>query len=158
MIIHQTRICSVGRSWPLPYFRGWYNALLPPFFFHSGSPINSLEKKTVMNKKGYTIKKIKTCTLDTILEKHKFYSIDYFNLDVEGHELDVLKNFNIQKYKPKVISVEFIDFKMNKLEFRNNNVDRILKSELYKYFTSNNYHFVNWTHADLIFVHKSFRD
>ena len=128
------------------------------FFFHSGSPINTLEKKTVMNKKGYTIKKIKTYTLDTILEKHKFDTIDYFNLDVEGHELDVLENFNIQKYKPKVISVEFIDFQMNKLEFRNNNIDRILKSELYEYFTLNNYHFVNWTHADLIFVHESFRD
>ena len=128
------------------------------FFFHSGSPINSLEKKTTKNKSNFSLKKIETFTLNSILKDYKIQHIDYFNLDVEGHELDVLKNFNIQKYKPKVISVEFIDFQMNKLEFRNNNVDRILKSELYKYFTSNNYHFVNWTHADLIFVHESFRD
>ena len=128
------------------------------FFFHSGSPINSLEKKTTKDKSNFSLKKIETFTLNSILEDYKIQLIDYFNLDVEGHELDVLKNFNIQKYKPKVISVEFIDFQMNKLEFRNNNVDRILKSELYKYFTSNNYHFVNWTHADLIFVHESFRD
>ena len=128
------------------------------FFFHSGSPINSLEKKTTKDKSNFSLKKIETFTLNSILEDCKIQNIDYFNLDVEGHELDVLKNFNIQKYKPKVISVEFIDFQMNKLEFRNNNVDRILKSELYKYFTSNNYHFVNWTHADLIFVHKTFRD
>ena len=128
------------------------------FFFHSGSPINSLEKKTTKDKSNFSLKKIETFTLNSILEDYKIQHIDYFNLDVEGHELDVLKNFNIQKYKPKVISVEFIDFQMNKLEFRNNNVDRILKSELYKYFTSNNYHFVNWTHADLIFVHESFRD
>ena len=128
------------------------------FFFHSGSPINSLEKKTTKDKSNFSLKKIETFTLNSILEDYKIQHIDYFNLDVEGHELDVLKNFNIQKYKPKVISVEFIDFQMNKLEFKNNNVDRILKSELYKYFTSNNYHFVNWTHADLIFVHESFRD
>ena len=128
------------------------------FFFHSGSSINSLEKKTTKNKSNFSLKKIETFTLNSILKDYKIQHIDYFNLDVEGHELDVLKNFNIQKYKPKVISVEFIDFQMNELEFRNNNVDRILKSELYKYFTSNNYHFVNWTHADLIFVHKSFRD
>ena len=128
------------------------------FFFHSGSPINSLEKKTTKDKSNFSLKKIEAFTLNSILEDYKIQHIDYFNLDVEGHELDVLKNFNIQKYKPKVISVEFIDFQMNKLEFRNNNVDRILKSELYKYFTSNNYHFVNWTHADLIFVHESFRD
>ena len=128
------------------------------FFFHSGSPINSLEKKTTKDKSNFSLKKIETFTLNSILEDYKIQHIDYFNLDVEGHELDVLNNFNIQKYKPKVISVEFIDFQMNELEFRNNNVDRILKSELYKYFTSNNYHFVNWTHADLIFVHESFRD
>ena len=128
------------------------------FFFHSGSPINSLEKKTTKDKSNFSLKKIETFTLNSILEDYKIQHIDYFNLDVEGHELDVLNNFNIQKYKPKVISVEFIDFQMNELEFRNNNVDRILKSELYKYFTSNNYHFVNWTHADLIFVHETFRD
>ena len=108
------------------------------FFFHSGSPINSLEKKTTKDKSNFSLKKIETFTLNSILEDYKILNIDYFNLDVEGHELDVLKNFNIQKYKPKVISVEFIDFQMNKLEFRNNNIDRILKSELYKYFKSNN--------------------
>ena len=128
------------------------------FFFHSGSPINSLEKKTIKDKSNFSLKKIEAFTLNSILEDYNIQHIDYFNLDIEGHELNVLKNFNIQKYKPKVISVEFIDFRMNKLEFRNNNVDRMLKSELYKYFTSNNYHFVNWTHADLIFIHESFRD
>ena len=128
------------------------------FFFHSGSPINSLEKKTVSNKKNYVIQKIKTFTLDSILANYNFDSIDYFNLDVEGHELDVLKSFNIKRYKPKVISVEFIDYQMDKLEFKNNDINRVLQSEIYKYFILNDYHFINWTHADLIFVHKSFRD
>ena len=128
------------------------------YFFHSGSPINSLEKKTVYNKKNYEIKKIKTFTLNSIIENYNFESIDYFNLDVEGHELDVLKSFNIKRYKPKVISVEFIDYQMDKLEFKNNDINRIIESEIYKYFISNDYHFINWTHADLIFVHKSFRD
>lgn len=128
------------------------------FFFHSGSPINSLEKKTISNKKNYEINKIKTFTLNSILENYDFESIDYFNLDVEGHELDVLKSFNIQRYKPKVISVEFIDYQMDKLEFKNNDINRVIESEIYKYFISNDYHFINWTHADLIFVHKSFRD
>lgn len=128
------------------------------FFFHSGSPINSLEKKTISNKKNYEIKKIKTFTLNSILENYNFESIDYFNLDVEGHELDVLKSFNIKRYKPKVISVEFIDYQMDKLEFKNNDINRVLQSEIYKYFILNDYHFINWTHADLIFVHKSFRD
>ena len=128
------------------------------FFFHPGSPINSLEKKTIKNKSNFSLKKIKTFTLNSILENHKVRHIDYFNLDVEGHEIDILKNFEIKYYKPKVISVEFIDYQMKKLEFKNNNINRVLQSELYKYFISNDYHFVNWSHADLIFVHKDFKD
>ncbi len=128
------------------------------FFFHPGSPINSLEKKTIKNKSNFSLKKIKTFTLNSILEDYKIRAIDYFNLDVEGHEIYILKNFNIKYYKPKVISVEFIDYQMNDLEFKNNDINRVLQSELYRYFISNDYHFVNWSHADLIFVHKDFRN
>ena len=84
--------------------------------------------------------------------------IDYMNIDVEGHEEEVLNGFDIKKYKPKVISVEYLDLKMNKLEIKNNNVDRLIVSSLYKYFINNNYFFVNWLHGDLIFVHKDFKD
>ena len=128
------------------------------FFFHPGSPINSLEKETIKNKSNFSLKKIKTFTLNSILEDYKIRDIDYFNLDVEGHEINILKNFNIKYYKPKVISVEFIDYQMNDLEFKNNDINRVLQSELYRYFISNDYHFVNWSHADLIFVHKDFRN
>ena len=77
---------------------------------------------------------------------------------MEGHEIDVLNGFNINFYKPKVISVEFLDFDMNNLEFKNNDLNKVLNSETYKYFTKNNYKFINWSHADLIFVHNAFRD
>ena len=128
------------------------------FFFHPGSPINSLEKKTIKNKSNFSLKKIKTFTLNSILQDQKIRHIDYFNLDVEGHEIDILKNFDIKYYKPTVISVEFIDYQMKKLEFKNNNINRVLQSDLYKYFITNDYHFVNWSHADLIFVHQDFKD
>ena len=128
------------------------------FFFHSGSPINSLEKRSIGNKTNYTIKKIKTHTLDSILENYNTELIDYFNLDVEGHELEVLRGFNIKKYKPKIVSVEFNDYQMSNLEFKNDNIERILQSEIYKYFISNDYYFINWIHSDLIFIHESYRD
>tara|TARA_A100001035_G_scaffold265335_1_gene247389 strand:- start:48 stop:743 length:696 start_codon:yes stop_codon:yes gene_type:complete len=128
------------------------------FFFHPGSPINSLEKKTIKNKSNFSLKKIETFTLNSILKDYRIRAIDYFNLDVEGHEINILKNFNIKYYKPKVISVEFIDYQMKNLEFKNNDINRVLQSELYKYFISNDYHFVNWSHGDLIFVHKDFRN
>ena len=128
------------------------------FFFHPGSPINSLEKKTIKNKSNFSLKKVKTFTLNSILKDYNIKSIDYFNLDVEGHELDVLKNFDIKLYKPNIVSVEFIDYQMKELEFKNNNIDRVIESDIYKYFISNEYYFINWSHADLIFAHKNFRD
>ena len=128
------------------------------FFFHPGSPINSLEKKTTKNKSNFSLKKIKTFTLNSILKDYNIKNIDYFNLDVEGHEFDVLKNFDIQLYKPNIVSVEFIDYQMKELEFKNNDINQVLESDIYKYFISNDYYFINWSHADLIFAHKSFRD
>ena len=80
------------------------------------------------------------------------------NIDVEGYEDKVLEGFDIQKYKPSVISVEYLDLKLNKLEFQNNEIQNILSSNLYKFLTNNDYYFVNWLHADLVFVHKNLRN
>ena len=131
------------------------------FYYHDSSPINTLSKdvSNFQNAKIKEIKKIKTNTLNIILENLKINNqIDYMNIDVEGFEEKVLSGFDIKKYKPLVISVEFLDFKMKKLEFKNNNIQTVLDSNIYKYFIENNYHFVNWLHGDLIFVHENFRD
>ena len=80
------------------------------------------------------------------------------NIDVEGYEEKVLSGFNINKFKPSVISVEYLDLSMNKLKFKNNSVDNLINSSLYQYFKKNDYYFVNWLHGDLIFIHKSLRD
>jgi hypothetical protein len=80
------------------------------------------------------------------------------NLDVEGLELKVINGFDIDRYKPKVISVEYLDLDMKKLEFKNNHIENLMSSKIYKYFVNNDYFFVNWLHGDLIFVHKNFRD
>ena len=80
------------------------------------------------------------------------------NIDVEGHENQVLEGFDLEKYKPSVVSIEFLDLKMKKLEFKNNDIKNVLNSNLYKYFIQNDYFFVNWLHGDLIFIHKDLRD
>ena len=131
------------------------------FFYHDASPINTLSKKVAnfQDAKITKIKKIQTKVLDNVLKDLNIHDhIDYMNIDVEGHEDQVLKGFNIKKYKPSVISVEYLDLNMKKLEFKNNDINNLLNSNLYTYFTKNNYYFVNWLHGDLIFVHKDFRD
>lgn len=46
-------------------------------------------------------------TLDTILgEANLFNYIDYVSIDTEGTELDVLKGFDLVKWKPKVLLIE----------------------------------------------------
>ena len=131
------------------------------FFYHDSSPINTLNKDIAnfQDAKIKKVKKIQTKVLDNILDDLNLKNqIDYMNIDVEGHETQVLKGFNISKYKPSVISVEYLDLNMKKLEFKNNDINNLLDSEFYKFFIKNNYYFVNWLHGDLIFVHKDFRD
>ena len=131
------------------------------FYYHDSSPINTLSKNVsdFQAAKVSKIKKIKTKILNNVLEDLSFKNhIDYMNIDVEGHEIQVLKGFDISKYKPSVISIEYLDLNMKKLEFKNNDVNNLLNSDLYKYFIQNNYFFVNWLHGDLIFVHKEYRD
>ena len=131
------------------------------FFYHDRSPINTLVKNVAYSQKSKVkiIKDINTITLNKIFDDLKLNKhIDYMNIDVEGHELDVLKGLDLIKYKPSVISIEFLDLKMKHLEFKNNNIYRIFETEFYKLLIDKNYHFVNWLHGDLIFVHKDFRD
>jgi FkbM family methyltransferase len=131
------------------------------FFYHESSPINTLSKKVSNFQKANVsqVKKIKTTTLDKVLDEISLqHRIDYMNIDVEGYEEQVLKGFNINKFKPYVISIEYLDLEMNKLELTNNDINNLLNSNLYQFFIKNNYYFVNWLHGDLIFVHKDLRD
>ena len=131
------------------------------YFYHDKSPINTLSKdvSSFQNAQVKEIKNIKTITLNNLLKKIDFNKhIDYMNIDVEGHELDIFKGFDLQLYKPSVISVEFLDLKMKQLEFKNNDLSRIINSNIYNLLINNDYFLVNWLHADLIFVHKDFRD
>ena len=79
-------------------------------------------------------------------------------IDVEGHEIDVLNGFNIKKYRPKIVVVEYLDLKLKKLEIKNLNINNILSSKLYNFMINNNYTLVNWLHSDLIFAENSFKD
>ena len=116
------------------------------YFYHDKSPINTLDKVVSDFQKAPVkeIKTIQTTTLDITLRNLKFDNkIDYMNLDVEGHEMNVFKGFDLSLYKPSIISVEFLALDMKYLEFKNNNLQRLINSDLYKHLLSNNYYFVN---------------
>ena len=90
--------------------------------------------------------------------KYKDSTFDLLSIDVEGHELEVLKGFDLTKFSPKVIVIEYLDLNVSKLEIKNLNIEEILNTEIYKYLTSRNYILVNSIYSDLVFVNKKFRD
>lgn len=129
------------------------------YFFHNRSAINSLSE--IRKKEAKEIRKIQTKTLNSVFENSKFKNekINLLSIDVEGHEIEVLRSLNLEKYIPEMVVIEFLERDIIKnLEFHNQNISEILNSEIYKHMIKNNYHFVNWLHSDLIFVHNSVRN
>lgn len=50
-------------------------------------------------------------TVDSVLEDNSIKRVHVVSIDVEGTELDVLKGFNLKKYKPRILVVEALDKK-----------------------------------------------
>ena len=120
------------------------------FFFHARSAKNTLSEKRGDGAKE--ILKVKTKTLNSIIQNTPYANneIDFLSLDVEGTELDVLKGFDIEKYKPKIIVAEFIP--ENIKEFYEVDIVDIINSDLYNFLINKNYKLINWIHDDLIFM------
>jgi len=68
-----------------------------------GNPMSSVGGNR-LNREGHII--VPTRTLNSILEELEITDIDLFSLDVEGYEAEVLKGFDIMRYKPNFIIVE----------------------------------------------------
>ena len=128
------------------------------YFFHNRSAINSLSK--IRKKEAREIKRVKTKTLNSIIENSKFKNekINLLSIDVEGHEIEVLRSIDLNKYFPEMIVIEFLERDiLDNMEFYNQNIDQVINSEVYRYMVKNDYHFVNWLNCDLIFAHNSIR-
>lgn len=120
------------------------------YFHHNRAAKNTLSKSKGHDAKE--IRKIKTNTLNNIIEKsiYKNSLIDFISIDVEGHELNVLKGFDFRKFKPKLVVIEFIQGGIK--EFFHQKFENILNSDVNIYMTEHNYKLVNWIHDDLVFV------
>lgn len=128
------------------------------YHFHNRSALNSLDANRKNNAKE--VKKVKTKTLNSIIENSKFQynKINLLSIDVEGHELEVIKSIDLKKYAPEIILIEFMEEKLNEIKFYNQNINFIIESDLYKHMTMNNYYFVNWVNNDLVFAHNDIRN
>ena len=90
------------------------------YFDHPFSPVNTLDKQSYENFKdsyfrkwkkksfeGDIVKIVKSKTIDEILEISKpITNIDFLNIDIEGMDLNILKQLVPDKLNPKLISIE----------------------------------------------------
>ena len=130
------------------------------YFYHKRSALNTLSKELVDSRLSKPSKVIeeKSVTLNKIIEDspYKNSKINLLSIDIENHEVEVLKNFNFSKYNVDVLIVEITDTNLKELEMYNQSLDFITTSKVYKLITKNSYKLVNWIHSDLVFVRNNF--
>ena len=122
------------------------------YIFDRGSGLNTLEKKwaekwkKIINK-DYETNKIKREKLTSLLKKYNSpKNFELLNIDVEGHEIEVLKGLDFNLYKPKIIVIEIHAKKT---------LD-ILKSDVYKYLEKKNYELISQYYHTSFFKIKNF--
>jgi FkbM family methyltransferase len=89
-------------------------------------------------------RKVKCTTMNALLEKHlpKDTNIDLLSIDVEGVEDEVFSEFDIEKYRPKVILVEI----------HANSIPEVLESSIYQYLFNAGYVYKSQCSVTSIFV------
>jgi len=104
--------------------------------FFVAKEMNSLSGLTKDEQREYSEIKVNIRTLDDILAESSSPEIDLLSIDVEGTELNVLKGFSIQKYRPKVMLLE----------------DHLQSLSLHRYVVSTGYKLVKRTGCNSWYV------
>tara|TARA_E500000178_G_scaffold343337_1_gene389977 strand:- start:165 stop:827 length:663 start_codon:yes stop_codon:yes gene_type:complete len=75
--------------------------LLKNVYFENWSAANSLTSNINLSEK----KQMKTRTFESLINKN----FDFLNIDLEGHDYEVLQTINLIKYNPKLICIEILE-------------------------------------------------
>ena len=107
------------------------------YYEHGFSAVNSLVLTKELKKVLKKVKIMKTKTFDDLVS-HDF---DFLNIDLEGHDYEVLRTINLKKNKPGLICIEILE----------NSKD---KENIFKYMTKNNFEFINKCKVSYFFKNK----
>jgi FkbM family methyltransferase len=78
---------------------------------------NELNKRLSLGVKKYMVE---TVSLNDLLKEHKApLSFDLLSIDTEGSEIEIIENFDLKKYRPKVIVIEFNGTQRDAKKFEN---------------------------------------
>lgn len=124
------------------------------FYMFKGTSYNTFNEEKVDEIKKISqlvgIKKIAVKSLASILSQHNIASIDFMSVDVEGHDLNVLKSNDWNLFRPKIVLVEDLSFG---LDMENNNIYDYMISIGYIYFCKS---VTNSFYLEKSFYHKRF--
>ena len=128
------------------------------YFYHDRSALNTVDAKLVKKRKAKPKKIIlrETTTLNDIIENspYKKSKLNLLSIDIENHEYEALKNFKFKKYSIDCIVIEILDISNKAIETQNQNLDFIMRSDVFNLLKKNNYKLINWVNSDLVFVKK----
>lgn len=108
---------------------GEENGLLKNVYYEDWSAANSLTENENLKEK----KQMKTQTFENVVN-HDF---DFLNIDLEGHDFEILKTINLKKFNPKLICIEILknsSDKENIFRFMNQNSFIFIKNLGPSYF------------------------
>tara|TARA_B100001769_G_C22041179_1_gene559538 strand:- start:477 stop:1250 length:774 start_codon:yes stop_codon:yes gene_type:complete len=129
------------------------------YSYHNRSAVQTVSKEVSkkMEKKDLNSFKVKCDQLNNIIEESPFRGnkVDFISIDIEGHEFNVLKVFDFNKYDPSMITIEYNDPKLKTLEFHYQKIENVINSKIYSLMNKKGYKFVNWIGSDLVFVSNS---
>lgn len=102
----------------------------------------SVDSTFTQGKSNYKEKKIPSSTLNAIIDntKYKNRKIDFLSIDAEGHDIKILKSFDIERYSPRLIAVET----------HLPTFTQVAETELYTFLTSKGYTLVGWCGLTLL--------
>jgi len=119
-------------------------------YFSNGfySLTTTLSEDFSKHRHNYTTKSSKCETLDSIIQRSPYSNkqIDFISIDAEGHDLEILKSLNLNKYNPSVIAIESHEKSLEKVKSTNE----------FKHLIANDYDLVAWCGLTLVFASTNF--
>lgn len=106
------------------------------FYLFEPSFYNTFEKRLAEEYSDKLIgeKIIKTTKLSTVLDKYlNNNEIDFISVDAEGYDYDILLSNNWEKYRPKVVVVEYITYYESEFEHIQK-IKKLLENKDYVFF------------------------
>ncbi len=87
----------------------------------------------ITDKENFEIVKVESKSTDTFVNANHVNSVDFIKIDVEGHELEVIKGFKdgIKLYKP-VLAIEILKDKWKNNNANNSDVAQLILNEGYR--------------------------